>query len=262
MATKPPIIHVTQDYNKFKKLSYNRAVNHTRKLFEVIDNCNKLYLHPIIVTPEFKIIDGQHRWEYAQQRQVPLYYIVDNDFSPVDLIAHNTAASNWTPMNFAKFFMSCDGDIISAETKESYKLMLLLNEKYNLPFDATSRLYIAQRGINRECRSLSKSFREGKLELRFPYHIIITSAEKISAIMKFIHSQKISKRFDCNTIKAFHLISDLEGYDEEKFLNKIDSNLDDLVTALKFKKADEIFTRLLSIYNKNSKNKLQGNSND
>lgn len=255
MINKPPIIHVTKDYKKFTLLSFNRKINHTRKLFEILDNCNKLYLHPIIVTPNFKIIDGQHRWEYAQERHVPLYYIIDENFSASDLISHNTGATTWLPADFAKFYIECDADIIDEEARSNYKLAFLLCKDYDLKFDVILRLF-AKRSA--KASYLTKDFRSGKLSFRKSHSEIITNAENIKNITQYIKSQKIKMDFSTNFYKALHGIITLQGYDENKFINKLDNNIDDLVIALKFQQPQEIFTRLLAIYNKNSKLRLQG----
>jgi hypothetical protein len=79
-----PVIHSSVDYDQFKKIEWNRSLNasNIRKLLK--ENQKKFQLHkfPIIVTDDFKIIDGQHRFEVAKKLNSPVYFIIDgNDYS-------------------------------------------------------------------------------------------------------------------------------------------------------------------------------------
>lgn len=76
-----PIIKKTSNYEKFKIIDWNREINkpNVKKLVE--ENLVKFQLHkfPILVTKNYKIIDGQHRYYASQELGCPIYYIVAND---------------------------------------------------------------------------------------------------------------------------------------------------------------------------------------
>ncbi len=84
MFPKSPIIYKSGEYSKFKKIEWNRKIdeNNVKKLLKENEKKFQLHKFPIIVTKDFKIIDGQHRFEVAKKLKSPVYYIVDGkDYS-------------------------------------------------------------------------------------------------------------------------------------------------------------------------------------
>lgn len=88
MFPDSPVVKKSFNYDMFKKIEWNRSVdkgNFTKLLKE---NREKFQLHrfPILVTKDFKIVDGQHRFEVAKEIGSPIYYIqdgVDDSFKTV-----------------------------------------------------------------------------------------------------------------------------------------------------------------------------------
>jgi hypothetical protein len=81
MFPMAPQINQSQNYDKFKFINWNRGLNkpNVQKLIE--ENRKKFQLHrfPILVTKDFKIIDGQHRYTASKEIGCPIYYIVADD---------------------------------------------------------------------------------------------------------------------------------------------------------------------------------------
>lgn len=96
----------TNDYNLFKKLDGNRSVNrvHVKRL---ADNFKTKYLVcPIIVNQDYEVIDGQHRLEAASQLNLPVNFIICNDYGLQEVQLLNSNTSNWKKIDYLNAF--CD----------------------------------------------------------------------------------------------------------------------------------------------------------
>lgn len=78
-------IQKTTDYKLFKKLDGNRDVKKTNALVKSIREFDLTMYSPIIVSVDFRIIDGQHRFAACRELGLPIYYIVmcDNNVQGV-----------------------------------------------------------------------------------------------------------------------------------------------------------------------------------
>jgi hypothetical protein len=80
MFPETPVIQKSTNYDIFKKIEWNRSVdkgNFQKLLAENRDNF-QLHRFPILVTKDYKIIDGQHRFEVAKEIGSPIYYIKED----------------------------------------------------------------------------------------------------------------------------------------------------------------------------------------
>ena len=69
-------IHITKNYNDFKFVKGNRAINYTH-VNNLVDSIKEKDLQmPIIVDEKMNIIDGQHRFEAYRllKKRCSLYY--------------------------------------------------------------------------------------------------------------------------------------------------------------------------------------------
>lgn len=249
----PPIIHVTTDYDQFKILNYNRPINHITKLSKSVGQNNKLYVHPIIVNKDLEIIDGQHRWAYAKESQVPLYYVIDENFDPTDLIAHNVTATNWNAKDYAKFYADCNCASFPAEKRRNYAICLQICEEFKISFDIITRLFHCGRSNN----SASSDFKQGKLTFRIGREEMMSYMFQLDEITQYLLKHKLLKKINLDAYYSFYNLIKLEGYDRDRLFKKMDDNLDVLLNLLKFRRSEEIFTRLLEMYNKNAKHRLE-----
>lgn len=250
---QPPIIVMTMDYDQFKVLKYNRDINHMSKVSNGISRSNKLYLHPIIVNPNMEIIDGQHRWSYAKHTQQPIYYIVDENFEPSDLIAHNMTSTNWASKDYCYFYSTCNCSSISIEQRRDYTLCLEVCKEFNLSFETFLRLFHSRKGK----MSGGIEFKKGRLKLNSSKKEIFDSMISIDEILKFTLKLKLIKRINSEIYVALYSLINLNGYNKERMFMKLRENLDLVLTIFKFKSYIEIFSRLLDLYNKNAKQRLE-----
>jgi len=250
---KPPIIQVTTDYDQFKILDYNRPINHLAKMSKSLARSNKLYVHPIIVNKDMEIIDGQHRWSYAQATQQPLYYVIDENFHPADLIAHNVTASNWVARDYAYFYSSCECKEFPVEQRRNYGLCLQICEEFKVAYDVFIKLFHMSKGNV----SSSLDFKNGELRLKLPKEEIFSVMLQLEEIVNYLLKFKLVKKVNIEMYHAFYHLIRLEGYDRERMFKKLEDNLDVVLNILKFRRTDEIFNRILEVYNKNAKNRLE-----
>lgn len=99
-------VNQTSDYARFKTLQGNRNVNklHIRRL---TDSFRKAYLlSPIVVNQDYEIIDGQHRFEAAKELNLPINFIICNDYSLKEVQLLNTNMKNWTKEDYLNAY--CD----------------------------------------------------------------------------------------------------------------------------------------------------------
>src|SRR5208283_2271794 len=96
----------TDDYDNFKLKEDNRSINpnHVKKLIESINQHNDLHLHPIIVTPEMEVIDGQHRLMAARKLEIPIYYLVDENYDPLKIVLFNNSRFNWKGDHYLNYY--------------------------------------------------------------------------------------------------------------------------------------------------------------
>jgi hypothetical protein len=96
----------TNDYAKFKSLTGNRNVNllHLQRL---INSMKKNYLFsPILVNEKHEIIDGQHRYNAAKKLNLPINYIIINNYGLKEVQTLNTNNKNWNKKDYLEAY--CD----------------------------------------------------------------------------------------------------------------------------------------------------------
>ena len=98
-------IYETKDYEKFNKYDWNREINQStlRKIDKSVQE-NGWKVEPIIVNKEFGIYDGQHRWVYAQENKLPLYYIIIPDITREDCQRMNAVRTSWKNQDYINFY--------------------------------------------------------------------------------------------------------------------------------------------------------------
>lgn len=99
-------IYKTYDYSKFKLDRLNRKLDldHANKLYQKLLK-NALYtLEPIVVSSDYTIVDGQHRFYALRKAKMPIIYFVDNQLAIIDAPVLNSQAKNWKPLDYAQFY--------------------------------------------------------------------------------------------------------------------------------------------------------------
>lgn len=88
----------TREYGLFSMSDDNRNVdyNHVYNLAKSIQEKNLLASFPIVVTSNFLIRDGQHRYEAARLLNKSIYYRIDDNFQANDIARVNTISKKWS----------------------------------------------------------------------------------------------------------------------------------------------------------------------
>lgn len=101
------MIQKTKNYSQFVFRNDNRAQGvseaHVRKLMDSISSRNMLQYKPIDVNSKMEIIDGQHRLIAAQSLGLDIYYRIDKESQPHDIILMNIQKT-WTNTDFLNYY--------------------------------------------------------------------------------------------------------------------------------------------------------------
>ena len=121
-------IHSTKNYSQFKIISANRQIdtNHLSALIKAIKLKNMLKYNPILVSRDYHIYDGQHRFKAAETLKRTLYYIVSNNLELNDLKTLNNTSKKWSIVDYVESFASQDNKdyIYLKEFSTSYNISL------------------------------------------------------------------------------------------------------------------------------------------
>lgn len=98
----------TTEYHLFSHLDENRDINqnYVKLLAASISESNNLHLKPIIVTEDLEVIDGQHRLEAAKILELPIFYVVDENYNPKNLIDLNNLQRGWAPDDYINYWIT------------------------------------------------------------------------------------------------------------------------------------------------------------
>ena len=126
-------IQSTREYDQFKLINGNRTVveGRVKVLMYSIERNNRLDVNPIIVNQNMEVIDGQHRLEAARRLGEPIYFIIDNDCSVLDIPTLQTAYG-WTTKDYM--------DLYVAQGKYSYQLLQKFCNEYDVSVSISLRL--------------------------------------------------------------------------------------------------------------------------
>lgn len=116
-------IYETKDYSKFIIYNWNRDINKStlNKLHKSVVE-NGWRVEPIIVNEEYGIIDGQHRYTYAKQNGLPIYYIIIKGLTKEDCQTMNAVRTNWVASDYIKFY--------AVQGNSNYSNLMILDATY------------------------------------------------------------------------------------------------------------------------------------
>ena len=150
-------------YDSFKFFDENREAdpNKVKHLVKSIDLSNKLHINPIIVDTSMRVLDGQHRLKAAEALGVTVYYVIDEDAKPRDLITLQTQFA-WTMKDYLRYWIK--------KGKKHYGMLNSFVESYGLSLSVSMYL-LSKPGINARStlkfghKSLVKDFKDGNYKV-------------------------------------------------------------------------------------------------
>lgn len=148
----------TFDYDKFKKIEFNRDIKLKKLEKQINENDFSKYV-PIIVTNDFYIIDGQHRYNVLKKKSLPIYYIiapVTGDEVKKMMISLNTTTRVWKQEEWLHYYCA-NGNI-------TYIKFDKLIKQNNIPI--SNGILLFSNGMTN-----SDDFKKGKLKDNSEYFI-------------------------------------------------------------------------------------------
>jgi hypothetical protein len=96
----------TKNYTIFQKHAHNRELTegNVLKIMRSLQVKNLLEYRPILVDAKMRIIDGQHRLEAAKRLDIPVYYQMQEELIPSDIIQFNDKSKPWAREDYLNFW--------------------------------------------------------------------------------------------------------------------------------------------------------------
>lgn len=126
-------IYKTKEYDKFFRYKWNREIN--RNTISKIDKSvqeNGWRIEPIIVNEKYGIIDGQHRYIYAKENNLEIYYMVIPGLNEEDCQIINSVRTSWLTADYIRYH--------AIQGNSSYARLMSLTETYKT-INLTSIIY-------------------------------------------------------------------------------------------------------------------------
>jgi hypothetical protein len=209
-------IFSTTEYDSFKLLKkQNRGIKngHVNRLVKSINKKNLLKDFPIVVSRDFTILDGQHRFEACKKLEIPIWYRVSSDMDINDLPIINSIYLGWKLSDYLdKYIDSSNIDYI--------KFKRLMDENDDL-FGITQILqfvfgyaHSGTRSNGNYNGSPSVAFKNG--DFIYPEDDFYVR-EKINIVKSFSPYTKLTKTF----ISAVLALMKITDYDHNRMLNNL-----------------------------------------
>jgi hypothetical protein len=238
------IIQKTTNYTQFTNFKSNRKV-HPEKLIESIKKKNMLESHPILVTKDKKVIDGQHRLRAAAELKLPIYFTIIEDLDEQHIPLCQVQRP-WKLEEFLHFYKDHNDD---------YKFVYECIHEFKLPPHFVIQI------CHTDMRKSFIAFRMGDLritkdkeKLKNKFELFAEIRYACQKIVKF----DISRSFSDAVWKIMDIKEDDEhgAYNQDIFLHKIDIYREVLIDTCKYKSTNAIYENLVEkIYNRNAKDK-------
>jgi len=204
----PPMIQATKDYSMFSFVKGNRRVNapKLKRLKSSMKQVNACHLYPIIVSSNYAILDGQHRYLACVDMRLPVFYVVVDNIDLVKVALINANQDAWKWYDYLNTY--CELDV------HEYKVFRGFMRRYDLNFSVTSIMLFGE-----FTHSLYETFKEGSIK------IAGGSIERADKWASRVQSLKDTYSFykDRGFILALVTMWKHEDYDHEHFMKKVSS---------------------------------------
>lgn len=141
-------IYKTKRYGLFKFANGNRPVKTSGAAWNRLRDSmlEKGQLEPALVTKDFVIINGQHRFEVCKQHNIPFRFTISDKNISAENIADANNARKWGSTDYIHFYAS-QTDARSL----NYKYLQALMSEFNLSSDVLSAICVMRAGSASEC---------------------------------------------------------------------------------------------------------------
>ena len=222
-------IRKTNDYDKFENIVGNRDLRGTNynRLIQSMEK--KQLIIPILVNSQFKIIDGQHRFEVCRTLGLPLYYYVIVGYGIDEVKRANLVGCNWVIDDYLKLNVEIG--------KKEYIEFKRIKDTYGLTTSQLLDIFAHYQGVSlKEVRML---FEDGSFEL-----------DSINKVIEFLNKLEDFNFFDeynsYSFTKAFLKLNAVEGYDHSIMQKRIKKHPYKLAKRASYR---DYITLLVEMYN-------------
>lgn len=219
----PPIIHMSTNYKLFVPHELQRKLQekNLKRLRESTLRHNLMHEYPIKVIQTYPqvdedhpylVTDGNHRREICKELDIPIYFIISNDFVPNDIIDTGYCLSRWAIPQFCDFYCKLG--------KQSYINFRKFVDDFDL--DMLTALPITKLPKNR--KALSEIFRTGEFTFEDEQdvrHRIYLAKEFLDKLIGFGLAKKDLKD-NSNFYDGFFKLMSHAKYDQKKLIARFD----------------------------------------
>ena len=199
-------VYETTDYDSFSFVEGNR--NTTKKhIGDLVGSFSEKQMAvPIVVDKDYKIYDGQNRFEALKLLNLPIYFIILDDLDVRSIQLMNATAKNWTNDQYADSY-----SLPGCKNNKEYIKYLEFRKKYRIGVRETLQIMTDRK----DSKSLEKSFRTGNFVCK-NYKRACEIADMIVEIKPYYKGCK--KREFVNAM--LHLFK-WKTYDHNHFMRKL-----------------------------------------
>lgn len=236
-------VYKTQRHDLFSHFPSNRDWGINTSLEKEILERNKLDQHPISVTPDFIVLDGQHRLAIAKKHNLPLFFLIDHEGQEDD-IRLCQSANPWRQKDFLHYY--------ATNGVTTYKFIQKILREFMISITCFLRCFTRSTGGH---KSLSTAFKKGHVRLSYTQEQIENTLKKLmkvrKAILPYIRDSHINRDFEVALTKM--LLDD--DCDADYLIKKIEMFPDQLTRAYSYREYDNIRGKLIKLYNHRVKTK-------
>lgn len=213
----------TNDYSLFKFMHGNRDVNklHIKRLVESFQD--EYLLTPLIVNQYYEIIDGQHRYMAAKELNLPINFIICNDYKLKQVQLLNTNMKNWKKIDYLNTFCDLGYDHYIKlknflEIYSDFTIECAITMLTNKLGKETKDNFLLRTDTNKRGSYMIKNFENGEFEI-YDYQLACVYAEKILEIKPYYEGYN-RRIFVCAMIHMFKH----QNYNHSQYIQKLKLN--------------------------------------
>lgn len=232
-------IRVTDSYELFKQLKYNRDLDHEKQIAASIEGIGLVPI-PIVVNEKMEIVDGQHRFSACKALGLPIYYIVVPGLGIKQCAELNSVSKNWSTNNHVRAYTSP-----AYENNDSYIYYVLISEEHpKLNATMLSNLFAPLYKVGgRKIRNMIRNGEFKITEAEFEYY------SKKAAWMEGFVPVRLEGDKE-NFWEAISYLYEIDAVDNKRLKDRVLKNPDELLPV---GKVSTCLDRIEAVYNKGSK---------
>ena len=207
-------IFCTKNYDKFKFLKGNRVIKKSSVMKLRKSISNQQLNTPILVNAEFYIIDGQHRFIVLKELNLPIYYMIENNYGLSECQVLNSAGTNWCIKDFITGYSDLD--------YSHYVTFKNFIEMFPAIKSISTYKYVLQGNSHNENHGTEYNFHNGCF-------IVKDLNESINTAKKLLDFKHVKTFRQQNFIRAIVRLIRHKSYDHNRMFQKASYQLDKFV---------------------------------